>query len=82
MLTAKLSKKKPMRKKLGRAVVVEAGLPKDRLAGYKDDRTGFTGADARAALVGSATERNGKGFARMVGKRKKARRGVVRGSAY
>jgi hypothetical protein len=33
-------------------VVVKAGLPKDRLRGYKDDRTMFTGADAQAALVG------------------------------
>jgi hypothetical protein len=46
-------------------VVVEAGLPKDRLKGYRDDHTTFTGADARAALVGDYGRKNKKkGFSR------------------
>lgn len=49
-----LSTKRPTAKP-SNPVQVEAGLPKDRLKGYRKDkaRTRFTGADARAALVGA-----------------------------
>lgn len=60
--TGQLSRKAPTRDLGARTVVVEAGLPKDRLKGYEDDRTMFTGADARVALVGAYKKKNKKGF--------------------
>lgn len=49
-----LSTKRPTAKPRN-PVQVQAGLPQDRLKGYRKDkaRTRFTGADARAALVGA-----------------------------
>jgi hypothetical protein len=62
MKTSKLSRKMPTKDVGEKTVVVEAGLPKDRLKGYKDDRTMFTGADARVALVGQYKKKNKKKF--------------------
>lgn len=39
--------------RLSGGATVETGLPRDRNRGYEEEKTGFTGADARAALVGS-----------------------------
>lgn len=57
-----LSRKKPVKDLRAKDVVVEAGLPKDRLKGYREDITMFTGADARVALVGQYKKKNKKGF--------------------
>ena len=62
MKTGKLSRKKPTRDLDAKTVVVETGLPKDRLKGYRDDGTMFTGADARVALVGQYKKKNKKRF--------------------
>lgn len=64
MKTGKLSRAEPTKDLAAKTVVVETGLPKDRLKGYKDDRTMFTGADARVALVGQYKKKNKKGFGR------------------
>lgn len=49
-----LSRKRP-NEKIGKGTAeVETGTPADRLKGYRKGwQTGFTGSDARAALVGS-----------------------------
>lgn len=62
MKTTGLSRKKPTTVPGKKTVVVEAGLPKDRLKGYIDDRTMFTGADAHVALVGQYKKKNQKRF--------------------
>ncbi len=57
-----LSPKRP-NKKIGKGTVqVETGLPADRNKGYRKDysRQRFTGADARAALVGAYEKKKGK----------------------
>jgi hypothetical protein len=74
MKTAKLSRSFP-KAPSSRTVVVETGIPEDRLEGYvgrKKKLTGlsgderknanFTGADARAALVGQYSKKNRKRF--------------------
>lgn len=63
MKTSKLSRKMPTKGLGTNTVVVETGLPKDRLKGYRDDHTMFTGGDARAALVGQYKKKNKKKFA-------------------
>jgi len=60
MKITKLSREMPTKKVGSRTVVIEAGLPKDRLKGYRDDRTGFKGSDARAALVGEYQKKKGR----------------------
>lgn len=62
MKTTELSRKSPTNKPGKKTVVIKTGLPKDRLKGYRDDRTMFTGADAQAALVGQYSKKNKKGF--------------------
>jgi len=73
MRTERLSRKEPDHKLEADDVEIEAGLPKDRLKGYlegrkmsglsRDERANanFTGADARAALVGR-WKKGKKGF--------------------
>lgn len=60
--TAKMSRQRPT-KRIGKdTVAIETELPEDRLRGYRSDNTVFTGANARAALVGRYEKRNRKRF--------------------
>jgi len=60
----KLSRKMPTKDLAATTVVVETGSGRDRREGYeKDNHSEFTGADARAALVGQYRKKNQKKFA-------------------
>jgi hypothetical protein len=78
MKTAKLARQEPKRDLGKKTVVVETGMPKDRLKGWRDDHTMFTGSDARAALVGQYSKKNRKRFKPEKGESMKHERGESR----